>query len=56
MVSTNRIQDWGVLFRWGSLWVGGHYSKNNRRWCVNLIPCVTFYFVLEGGISPGATS
>jgi hypothetical protein len=42
----------GILVRAGSLWVGAHYSRSNRRWCVNLLPCVTFYIVLAGGVAP----
>ena len=42
----------GVLFRWGSLWVGGHWSPRNRRVCINLVPCVTFWFIRKGGIAP----
>lgn len=30
-----------LLFRWGSLWIGGHWSQQNRQWCINLIPCLT---------------
>jgi len=44
----------GILFRPGSLWIGGHYSSKNRRWCINLVPCVTVWVVLKGGIEPGA--
>lgn len=42
----------GILFRWGSLWVGAHYSPQNRRWCINLIPCVTVWVTLRGGVTP----
>lgn len=42
----------GVLFRWGSLWVGAHYSARNRRWCINLVPCVTLWITLAGGKTP----
>ncbi len=34
----------GVLIRLSSLWVGAHWSPFQRRLCVNLIPCVTFWF------------
>jgi len=43
----------GVLFRPGSLWVGAHWSRYNRRLCVNLVPCVTIWFTLKGGVNPG---
>lgn len=36
----------------GSLWVGAHWSKHNRRLCVNLVPCLTVWFVLAGGVVP----
>lgn len=42
----------GILFRWGSLWIGAHWSSANRRLCINLIPCVTIWIVAPGGVSP----
>ena len=42
----------GLLFRWASLWVGVHYSGYNRRFCINLIPCVTVWITLKGGVAP----
>lgn len=43
---------WGVKPRWGSLWVGAHWSPYNKRLCVNLIPCVTVWFTWPGGRIP----
>jgi len=40
------------LVRKGSLWVGAHWSRANRRWCINLIPCCTICIVLKGGQRP----
>jgi len=45
----------GILFRKGSLWIGVHWSKGNRRLCINLIPCVTFWITLKYGNVPGST-
>jgi hypothetical protein len=42
----------GILFRWGSWWIGGHWSPENKRLCVNLVPCMTFWFVWPGGNVP----
>lgn len=42
----------GILFRLGSLWMGAHWSPHNRRWCINLVPCVTLWITLEGGKTP----
>lgn len=42
----------GILVRRGSLWIGAHWSPGNRRWCINLIPCVTFWITLPGGNTP----
>jgi hypothetical protein len=42
----------GVLFRWGSVWVGAHWSKYNRRWCINPLPFVTVWVTLPGGKTP----
>jgi hypothetical protein len=44
----------GWLFRWGSVWVGAHFSSRHRRVCINLLPCVTFFIVLKGGDVPTA--
>lgn len=43
---------WGFKFRLGSMWIGYHYSAHNKRLCVNLIPCVTIWFVGAGGYLP----
>lgn len=42
----------GVLFNKGALWVGAHYSNYNRRWCINIIPCLTVWFTLTNGTVP----
>lgn len=42
----------GILLRWGSVWVGAHWSTANRRLCVNLVPCVTLWITLPGGRAP----
>jgi len=43
---------WGVLFRWRSFWVGLHYSTSHKRFCLNLIPCVTIWWTRKGGDVP----
>lgn len=42
----------GVLFRLSSVWIGVHYSPYNKRYCINLIPCVTLWITKPGGIRP----
>ena len=42
----------GILFRLWSFWMGAHWSSYNRRWCINLIPCVTLWVTLPGGKAP----
>ena len=42
----------GCLFQRGGLWIGIHYSPFNKRYCVNLIPCFTIWFTMEGGKTP----
>ena len=42
----------GVVFRWSSFWVGAHYSRFNRRLCINLLPFVTIWFTRRGGVVP----
>jgi len=42
----------GILFRLASFWIGIHYSKSCKRWCLNLIPCVTLYINKPNGVLP----
>lgn len=42
----------GLVFRWGSAWIGAHWSPYNRRWCINVLPCVTLWVALSGGRAP----
>lgn len=42
----------GVLFQPLALWLGAHYSRHNRRWCINLLPCLTVWVALPGGKTP----
>lgn len=43
---------WGFKPRLGSLWLGAHWSDYNKRLCVNIVPCLTIWFVWPGGIGP----
>jgi hypothetical protein len=43
---------WGVLFKLESLWVGVYYSAKNQRWCINPVPCVTFWVTKPCGRVP----
>jgi len=42
----------GLLYRWGSAWVGVHWSAADRRVCINLIPFVTIWITAPGGDVP----
>lgn len=42
----------GVLFNGGAMWIGFHWSPFNRRWCINLLPCLTFWVALKDGKPP----
>jgi len=42
----------GWLVRKESLWIGAHYSSAERRWCINFVPCITFFIVFPGGNLP----
>lgn len=42
----------GVLLNPNGLWIGAHYSPYNKRWCINLIPCVTIWVAFKGGNTP----
>lgn len=43
---------WGWLRNKHSTWIGVHYSPHNKRWCINLIPCVTLWITKPGGNAP----
>tara|TARA_Y100001956_G_scaffold82213_2_gene102172 strand:+ start:2974 stop:3147 length:174 start_codon:yes stop_codon:yes gene_type:complete len=42
----------GVLVNKGSMWIGCHYSDYTKRYCINLIPCVTVWVTKKGGQVP----
>lgn len=43
---------WLLIFNPHAWWVGVHYSAWYRRWCINIIPCVTICYVEYGGTAP----
>lgn len=51
MMENNRVR-WGFKFGKGSGWIGAHWSKHNRRWCINLLPFCTIWITLKGGKTP----
>jgi hypothetical protein len=38
------MKRYGIIFRLRSFWIGAHWSAENCRLCVNLVPCVTIWF------------
>lgn len=46
------VGSFGLCIQPGGVWVGAHWSKHNRRLCVNLLPCVTLWFTAVGGKQP----
>lgn len=42
----------GLLLNASALWVGAHYSPAHKRWCVNILPCVTVWWAKPGGKLP----
>lgn len=42
----------GLIVSPRALWIGAHYSPYNKRLCVNLLPCVTFWITVPGGNEP----
>lgn len=44
--------NYGILFRFGSCWIGFHWSTDCKRLCVNLIPFLTFWISFPGGKAP----
>ncbi len=50
--ATKGVEDWGILWQSGAVWIGWHYSPYEKRVCINLIPCVTVWLMFEGGRIP----
>lgn len=42
----------GLLFRFGSFWIGAHWSSRNRRLCINPIPMLTVWIAFKDGVAP----
>lgn len=42
----------GALFQCGGFWVGVHYSRYNKRFCINLLPFLALWVALPGGHRP----
>lgn len=40
----------GVLGRIESFWIGLHYSKHCKRYCLNIIPCITIWWTKKDGL------
>lgn len=48
---TNEVRT-GFIFNLTSAWIGIHYSKRERRVCINILPCLTFWITRKGGTLP----
>ncbi len=42
----------GLLFNPRAWWVGVHYSSRDKRWCINIVPCLTVWITRSGGSTP----
>ena len=42
----------GLIIQFGAWWLGIHYSTEEKRFCINLIPCVTIWIALPSGRGP----
>lgn len=40
----------GVLLRYDSAWIGLHYSRQCKRFCINPLPCFTIWFCKKDGL------
>ena len=43
---------YGLIFQVGAWWLGAHYSTDNKRLCINIIPCFTIWIAAKDGITP----
>ena len=42
----------GLLFNPSAFWVGCHYSYEQGRYCINLLPCLTVWVTERNGRAP----
>ena len=42
----------GLLWNPHAWWIGAHYSPQNHRHCINLVPCLTVWVRGFGGHEP----
>lgn len=42
----------GYFVNFNAWWIGVHYSPFNKRFCINVLPFVTFWIVLPNGNIP----
>ncbi len=45
-------QRWGIVLRYESFWIGVHYSGYNKRFCLNIIPGLTIWWIKKDGKQP----
>ena len=48
----NYNESWGIIFRLKSFWMGCHYSDWNKRYCLNILPGFTIWWIVKGGKTP----
>ena len=46
----------GIIFQRGALWIGVHYSPAEKRYCINVVPCLTIWIATAEGRGPKAPS
>ena len=46
----------GIIVQPGAWWLGVHYSTEEKRFCINVIPCVTLWVALPSGRVPKKSS
>lgn len=49
LITIKRKPNFGILFRLESFWIGLHYSKACKRYCLNLLPCITIWWCKKDG-------
>ncbi len=43
---------YGVILRLNSFWIGLHYSQFNKRYCLNILPCIIIWWIKKDGKIP----
>lgn len=55
MIQFNLTKSSGIILRYQSFWIELHYSEYNKRYCLNILPGFTIWWIDKNGNKPQNT-